>query len=147
MALGVARRRDRSAGSRGPHCRARLDAAQFVRLEAELGRGPVAHGWGGGQGWTLARVAALIHRLLKVGYTGPGVSLLLRRNGWSCQVAGRRAIERDEQAVEVWKQEVWPQVEPLRRTWVPGSVSPARPVKDSGRPRVILGAGADTGRR
>ncbi|WP_433249482.1 hypothetical protein [Actinomadura nitritigenes] len=31
--------------SKGPHGRARLDEAQFARLEAELNRGPAAHGW------------------------------------------------------------------------------------------------------
>jgi transposase len=51
-------------------------------------------------------VAVLIHRLIMVGCTEPGVSLLLRRNGWSWQVAGRRAIERDQQAIAVWKQQV-----------------------------------------
>ncbi|WP_442316388.1 winged helix-turn-helix domain-containing protein [Actinomadura roseirufa] len=58
----------------------------------------------------------------------------LRRNGWSVQVPGRRAVERDDQAVQVWKERVWPQVEPSRATWAPGSVSRARPVKGSSRP-------------
>jgi hypothetical protein len=34
---------------------------------------------------------------------------LLRRNGWACQQPVRRAIERDDAAVEVWKKQVWPQ--------------------------------------
>ncbi|MFD9824974.1 helix-turn-helix domain-containing protein [Streptomyces violascens] len=28
---------------------------------------------------------------------------LLKRHGWSCQVPVRRAMERDEEAIEVWK--------------------------------------------
>nr|WP_272499269.1 winged helix-turn-helix domain-containing protein [Actinomadura litoris] len=133
--------------SKGPHGRPRLDDEQFARLEAELNRGPAAHGYSDDQRWTLARVAALIKELFGVDYTRPGVSLLLRRNGWSVQVPGRRAVQRDDQAVIAWKQEVWPQVEAPRATWAPGSVSRTRPVKGSGRPTDVPGAAGDTGRR
>ncbi|MER6274554.1 winged helix-turn-helix domain-containing protein [Streptomyces sp900105755] len=36
---------------------------------------------------------------------------LLHRHGWSWQSLARRALERDEHAVELWKKDVWPQVE------------------------------------
>ncbi|WP_207944784.1 winged helix-turn-helix domain-containing protein [Actinomadura rubrisoli] len=133
--------------SRGPHRRQRLDEAMFARLEAELNRGPAAHGYADDQRWTLGRVAALIGELFGIGYSLPGVSLLLRRNGWSVQVPGRRAIERDDEAIEVWKRRVWPQVEAPRATWAPGSVSSMRPVKGSGRRADGPGAGGDIGRR
>lgn len=133
--------------SRGPHRRARLDGAAFARLEAELNRGPAAHGYADDQRWTLGRIAALIRSVFGVEYTLPGVSLLLRRNGWSVQVPGRRAIERDDQAVEVWKAQVWPQVEASRATWAPGSASKTRQVKGSGRPADALGRGGGAGRR
>jgi transposase len=133
--------------SRGPHRRSRLDDAQFARLEARLNQGPAAHGYADDQRWTLGRVAALVKELFWIDYTLPGVSLLLRRNGWSVQVPGRRAIESDDQAIEVWKRQVWPQVEPPRATWAPGSVSRTRGVKGSGRPKVVPGAGGDTVRR
>ncbi|GAA2165359.1 hypothetical protein GCM10009727_83930 [Actinomadura napierensis] len=133
--------------SKGPHGRPRLDDAQFALLEAELNRGPAAHGYADDQRWTLGRVAGLINKLFAIDYTVPGVSLLLRRNGWSVQVPGRRAIERDEQAIAAWKREVWPQVEAPRRTWAPGSVSKTRPARGSGRPKDGPGAGVDTGRR
>ncbi|MFF0630493.1 winged helix-turn-helix domain-containing protein [Streptomyces sp. NPDC004296] len=29
------------------------------------------------------------------------------RNGWSCQVAARRAMERDEDALAGWSEELW----------------------------------------
>ncbi|WP_371798505.1 winged helix-turn-helix domain-containing protein [Streptomyces sp. NBC_01707] len=35
---------------------------------------------------------------------------LLKRHGWSWQAPARRALERDEHAVELWKKEVWPGV-------------------------------------
>jgi Winged helix-turn helix len=43
-----------------------------------------------------------------VGYTVEGTWKLMRRHGWSCQVPVRQAMERDEEAVAVWKAEVCP---------------------------------------
>lgn len=44
-----------------------------------------------------------------------GVRKLLVRNGWSCQVPARRAIERDDAAVAGRVKEVWPCAEDSRR--------------------------------
>ncbi|MFJ2150987.1 winged helix-turn-helix domain-containing protein [Streptomyces microflavus] len=41
-------------------------------------------------------------------YTVQGVRKLLVRNGWSCQVPARRAMERNDDAVAGWVKEVWP---------------------------------------
>ncbi|MEU7910696.1 winged helix-turn-helix domain-containing protein [Microbispora bryophytorum] len=114
--------------SQGPVSLPKLSPEQFARLEAELERGPLAHGFAD-QRWTLMRIKTLIGRLFHVGYTVPGVWLLLRRNGWSCQRPARRAIERDEAAIEVWKKEVWPQVERPRRPTAPGSASKTKQAK------------------
>jgi transposase len=127
--------------SRGPAARPRLSKAQFARLEAELRRGPLAHGFND-QRWTLERIKTLIGRLFRIGYTVQGVWKLLRRNGWSCQVPARRAIERDDEQIQVWKQEVWPQAERPRRTWAPGWSLRMRPAGRSGRPRPEPGGGA-----
>jgi hypothetical protein len=81
----------------------------MARLERELERGPLAHGWTD-QRWTLARVKTMIGRLFHVSYTVEGTWRLLRRYGWSWQQPARRAIERDDDAVELWKREVWPRV-------------------------------------
>ncbi|MFR9676594.1 winged helix-turn-helix domain-containing protein [Streptomyces sp. TR02-1] len=35
--------------------------------------------------------------------------LLLKSNGWSWQQPSRRAIERDDDVVELWEKKVWPQ--------------------------------------
>lgn len=107
--------------SRGPQSVPRLSTGQFARLETELGKGPGAHGWDGDQRWTLARIVVLVRRLFKISYTEAGMSVLLRRNGWSVQVPQRRASERDEQAVQAWVKEVWPQVMARRRPGGPGS--------------------------
>ncbi|MCK9878854.1 winged helix-turn-helix domain-containing protein [Frankia sp. Ag45/Mut15] len=75
-------------------------------LEAALDRGPAAQGWVD-ERWTLARIRELIIGMFGVEYTVAGVWLLLDRRGWSCQVPVRRAVERDEGAVVVWRKEVW----------------------------------------
>ncbi|MFB7668219.1 winged helix-turn-helix domain-containing protein [Kitasatospora sp. NPDC056138] len=100
--------------SKGSPGRPRLSDIQIERLERELERGPLAHGWAD-QRWTLARVKTLIGRLFHVSYTVEGTWRLLRRHGWSWQQPARRAIERDDDAVELWKREVWPRVRAPRR--------------------------------
>ncbi|WP_327294900.1 MULTISPECIES: winged helix-turn-helix domain-containing protein [unclassified Streptomyces] len=52
----------------------------------------------------------VIGRRFHLTYTIQGVRKPLVRNGWSCQVPARRAMERDDEAVAVWKAEVYPQV-------------------------------------
>jgi putative transposase len=85
--------------SAGPASVERLSSAQWGRLERELRRGPLAHGFDDEfQGWTLKRVKLLIGRMFHVGYTIQGVWKLLRRHGWSAQVPVRRALERDGEA-------------------------------------------------
>ncbi|WP_455431833.1 IS630 family transposase [Streptomyces fagopyri] len=85
--------------SKGSPGRPRLSEAQITRLERELERGPLVHGWAD-QRWTLARIKTLIGRLFHVSYTVEGTWQLLKRHGWSWQQPARRAIERDDAAVE-----------------------------------------------
>ena len=115
--------------SRGPQSVPRLTGEQFARLERELGRGPAAHGWDTDQRWTLARIVTVVRRLFRVCYTRAGMSVLLRRNGWSVQVPRRRAVERDDDAVETWVKEVWPRVKAPRRPGRPGCASRTSPVR------------------
>jgi putative transposase len=112
--------------SKGPVSAERLSSQQWARLESELAKGPLFHGFADDQRWTLSRVKTVIGRLFHVGYTIQGVAKLLKRHGWSCQVPVRRALERDEQAIAAWKDQVWPRVKAPRRTWAPGSVSQTR---------------------
>jgi putative transposase len=125
--------------SKGPLSVERLSPEQWQRLECALQRGPLAHGWDEGQGWTLVRITTLIGRMFHIGYTLQGVWKLLRRHGWSVQVPAWRAIERDDEAIEVWKKEVWPRVKAPRRSGAPGSVSRTRQARACGRRRDIPG--------
>ena len=112
--------------SKGPVSREKLSPQQWARLEMELRKGPLAHGFANDQRWTLGRIKTLIGRLFHVGYTPEGVWKLMRRHGWSCQVPVRQALERDEEAVAVWKAEVWPDIKGWRATWAPSSASRTR---------------------
>lgn len=76
--------------SKGSPGRPRLSDRQIARLERELERGPLVHGWTD-QRWTLVRVKALIGRLFQVSYTVEGTWRLLKRHGWSWQQPARRA--------------------------------------------------------
>ncbi|WP_411142198.1 winged helix-turn-helix domain-containing protein [Streptomyces sp. x-80] len=111
--------------SAGPAKVPRISDAQFAVMEEELGRGPAAHGFED-QRWTLVRVQAVIARRLRVSVSVATVWRLLKRRGWSWQAPARRALERDEHAVELWKKEVWPQVKAPRRRSAPGSSSRTR---------------------
>ena len=66
--------------SKGPVSRERLSAQQWARLEAELRKGPLAHGFAGDQRWTLGRIKTLIGKLFHVGYTVEGT--------WKLRCAG-----------------------------------------------------------
>jgi transposase len=110
--------------SKGPGgARCRLSAAQLRELETVLAAGPAAWGWDEDQCWTLARIAEVIRARFKADDTLAGVDLLLHRIGWSVQVPARQATERDEAAIERWKQVSWPVIKGRRRTWAPGSAS------------------------
>ena len=112
--------------SRGPVSRERLSPPQWARLELELGKGPLAHGFAHDQRWTPGRIKTLIGKLFHVGYTIEGTWKLLRRHGWSCQVPVRQALGLDQDAVAVWKAGVWPQIKVPRATWAPSSASRTR---------------------
>jgi putative transposase len=68
------------------------------------------HGWED-QRWMLARIRVLIARKFRLDCSSAAVWRLLRRHRWSWQSPGRRALERDEQTVGLWKKDVWPQAE------------------------------------
>ncbi|MFZ3566830.1 helix-turn-helix domain-containing protein [Streptomyces sp. BH034] len=88
--------------------------------------GPLVHGWAD-QRWPLARIRTLIGRLFHVSCTVEDTWRLLKRHGWSWQQPTRRAIEPDDDAVEVWKKKAWPRTRAPRRSAAPGSSVRARP--------------------
>jgi transposase len=84
-----------------------LSDAQKRWLPDCLWRGPQAYGFRG-QVWTCARVAAVIEFEFGVRYHKGHVSRLLKELGWTPQVPLTRAVQQDEQAIERWRDDVWP---------------------------------------
>lgn len=87
----------------------RLTGAQRKRLGRMLLQSPRKHGYST-ELWTLARIAQLIAVKFGVEYHPSAVWHILRAMGWSCQKPERRARERDESAIETWRQEQWPNI-------------------------------------
>lgn len=96
--------------SAGPPKSPKLTDDRFAELEEELVGGPAAHGRQD-QRSTLARIRALILWKFALDVSPAAVWRLLHRHGWSWQSPARRALERDEHAVELWKKDLWPQAE------------------------------------
>jgi transposase len=85
---------------------ARLGAEELSRLQVALLEGPTEHGFGTPL-WTLKRVRVLIERQFGVRYSEVHVWRLLGQLGFSSQKPERRALERDEAAIEQWKRRTW----------------------------------------
>ena len=79
------------------------------KLHELLARGAEAHGFRGGV-WTCARVAEVIRKEFGVSYHPAHVSRLLKASGLTLQKPVRRANQRDEEAIERWKKERWPEL-------------------------------------
>ncbi len=100
-----------SKGSAGP--KARLTRDQTEQITDALLKGPVAQGYKT-QLWTLPRVAALIENLTSIRYHPGHVWRILGELGFSCQRPERRAIERDEEAIQQWRRVKWPALKKKR---------------------------------
>jgi transposase len=92
-----------------PGATPRLSEDQRARVPELLAQGSQAHGFRG-EAWTCERVAIVIRREFGVSYHPAHVSRLLKALRHSLQKTQRRANQRDEQAVEHWKQKRWPQL-------------------------------------
>lgn len=84
-----------------------LGAGELSQLYVMLLEGPTAHGFPTAL-WTLKRVRLLIEREFGVRYSEVHVWRLLGQLGLSNQKPDRRALERDEAAIEHWRKRTWP---------------------------------------
>jgi transposase len=87
----------------------RLSAQQKAQLPVLLTQGAQSFGFQGDV-WTTERVAQVIKQEFDVSYHPDHVGRLLRACGWSQQKPVRRALQRDEAAIEHWKEERWPAI-------------------------------------
>jgi transposase len=76
--------------------------------------------------WTLTRVAEVIETVTGVTYHPGHVWYILRDMGWSRQRPARRAIERDDAAIDAWVKNRWPAVKKTPDAGRPGSASRTR---------------------
>jgi transposase len=90
-----------------PGARPRLSQEERAKLPELLVQGAPAHGFRG-EVWTCERVAEVIRKEFGVSYHPAHVSRLLKKLRLSLQKPSRRANQRDEEAIERWKEERWP---------------------------------------
>jgi len=87
----------------------KLTSRQRGRLPKLLVVGARAYGYRNDL-WTTRRIGALIQREFGVEYHPAHVSRILADLGWSCQKPERRALERNEAAIEHWKRHRWVEI-------------------------------------
>src|ERR1700681_2742278 len=88
----------------------KLNSDQLAQVEVELAKGAVANGYANDL-WTLKRVAEVIERVTGVSYHPACVWHILRQDlNWSWQRPARRAIERNDEAIQRWVKRRWPQL-------------------------------------
>jgi transposase len=97
--------RARSAPGRPP----RLSPVQRRSIPEFLWHGPEAYGFRG-QVWTCARIARVIEEEFGVRYHKDHVGRLLKDLRWTPQQPIKRAIQRDEEAIQHWREAVWPEL-------------------------------------
>lgn len=100
----------------------KLTDAQLRRLVKLLLKGPLRHGYPTDL-WTTGRVAEVIEKVFGIRYDRDHVGRLLHGVGWSHQKPQKRAIERNEDAIEEWKRKRWPKVKKTPDGWAPTSSS------------------------
>jgi len=96
----------------------KLTAQQKKKLINLLLKGAVAQGYRT-ELWTTARIAELIKNKFGVSYHRDHIGKLMASLSWSYQKPARRALERDEKAIEEWKRKKWPRVKKTPRGWAP----------------------------
>ena len=88
----------------------KLTEAQLANVAHVLANGAEANGYTTDL-WTLSRVAEVIERVSGVSYHPGHVWYVLRDQlNWTWQRPARRAVERNDEAIEHWVKKRWPQL-------------------------------------
>lgn len=93
----------------GPGRPPELAPAQRALIPEFLWHGPEAYGFRG-RVWTCARVAKVIEQEFGIAYHKGHVARLLKELHWTPQTPVRRAVQRDEAAIDRWRRAVWPEL-------------------------------------
>jgi transposase len=116
-----ARRRSGENGLRvrfSPGRPPKLQPKQRQRLIQLLLQGPMARGYRTNL-WTTARIAQLIEEEFGVHYHANHIGRLMHRLQWSHQKPKRRALERNDAAIEQWKRKKWQRIKKKPLGWAP----------------------------
>ena len=97
---------------------AKMNEQQKGELLQLLLQGPMAFGWRTDV-WTTRRIATLIHRKFSIEYHFTHVARILHALDWSPQKPERRALERNEAAIQKWKTTDWKRIKKTARGWAP----------------------------
>lgn len=87
----------------------KLTPAQKRLIPEFLWHGAEAYGFRG-EVWTCARIARVLEEEFGVHYHSGHVRRLLKELRWTPQAPIRRALQRDEEAIQRWRDEVWPEL-------------------------------------
>ncbi len=87
-----------------------LSPEQREELRSKLREGPKAHGWPDHR-WTTLRVRELIGHSFGVWQHRDHVRKVLHDLGFSCQKPDARSVERDEERVRTWVENIPPELE------------------------------------
>lgn len=85
----------------------KLSQEQREKLPELLARGPQAYGFEG-EVWTCSRVTKVIKQVYGVQYHPAHTSRILKTLAWTPQKPEVKASQRDEAAIEAWREERWP---------------------------------------
>lgn len=93
----------------------RLSEEQRQQLEQVLVAGSRAAGFESDL-WTCPRVAEVLRKQFSIRYHPDHVCRVLHSLGWTPQRPERRAIERDEAAIQRWVKQEWPRIKKKPRS-------------------------------
>ena len=94
------------AARRAPGRPPKLDLRAKGQLERILMKGAESAGFSSNL-WTCPRVAEIIRKRFRVRYHVDHIGRLLHSMGWAPQKPQRRAVERDEEAIQRWIKQDW----------------------------------------
>ena len=94
---------------KAPGPRPHLSQEQFAQIPELLAQGAESFGFRGDI-WTCGRISKVIRRNFGVSYHPAHVTRILKQCGWSLQKPVRRATQRDEDAIALWKEEKLPEI-------------------------------------
>ena len=97
------------APKRHPGPQSKLSLPQRRRLSDVVLRGPLSAGFHTDL-WTCRRVAEVVRREFGIAYHPDHLGRILHDLGFSPQKPQRRARERDEAAIQRWREHDWPRI-------------------------------------